>query len=36
MLRGKLNIVITKYKITFFCDSKFFHRKDCKVLGKKI
>ena len=28
-LPGKPDIAITKYKVAVFCDSEFFHGKDC-------
>ena len=35
-LPGKPDIVITKYKIAIFCDSEFFHGKDCEVLKPRL
>lgn len=33
---GKPDIAITKYKITIFCDSDFFHGKDWEVLKPRL
>ncbi len=35
-LPGKPDIVLTKYKITIFCDSEFFHGKDWEVLKPRL
>lgn len=35
-LLGKPDIVLTKYKIVIFCDSKFFHGKDWEVLKPRL
>lgn len=33
---GKPDIVLTKYKISIFCDSEFFHGKDWEVLKPRL
>ncbi|MBD5523085.1 MAG: very short patch repair endonuclease [Lachnospiraceae bacterium] len=35
-LPGSPDIVLTKYKITIFCDSEFFHGKDWEVLKPRL
>ena len=35
-LPGKPDIVLGKYKIVIFCDSKFFHGKDWEVLKPRL
>ena len=35
-LLGKLDIILTKYKIAIFCDSEFFHGKDRGSLKPRI
>lgn len=35
-LPGKLDIVLTKFKIVIFCDSEFFHGKDWDVLKPQL
>lgn len=35
-LPGKLDIVLTKYKIVIFCDGEFFHGKDWEVLKPRL
>lgn len=35
-LPGKLDIVLTKYKIAIFCDSEFFHGKDWEALKLQL
>ena len=36
VLPGKPDIVLTKYKISIFCDSEFFHGKDWEVLKPRL
>ena len=35
-LPGSPDIVLTKYKIAIFCDSEFFHGKDCEILKLRL
>lgn len=35
-LLGKLDIVLTKYKIVIFCDGEFFHGKDWEILKPRL
>ena len=35
-LPGRLDIVLTKYRIAIFCDSEFFHGKDWKILKPRL
>ena len=35
-LPGKPDIALTKYKITIFCDSEFFHGKDWETLKPRL
>ena len=35
-LPGSPDIVLTKYKIAIFCDSKFFHGKDWEILKLRL
>ena len=36
VLPGSPDIVLTKYKIAIFCDSEFFHGKDCDSLKTRL
>lgn len=36
ILPGKLDLVITKYKIAIFCEGEFFHGKNWEVLKSKL
>lgn len=35
-LPGKPDIALTRYKIALFCDSEFFHGKDCDALKTRL
>ena len=35
-LPGSPDIAITKYKLAIFCDSEFFHGKDCYILNSRL
>ena len=35
-LPGRPDIVLTKYRIAIFCDSKFFHGKDWEILKPRL